>query len=291
MSDPVVVRGVDGIPIATFSASLRSPTGLQYPVVGIWSASSDIGILKEVQRGDVALGTGGAKYNAFGAPTTTDLGTTAFAANLTLGGAVNSNNDKGIWKGTSVGGFGLVAREGELAAGTAQFGGLAFGNMVMNNAGLVAFKGHLKVGTAGVNFDNDTGVWAENFGGGRRLVAREGDIAPETGGLRFESFHGIIIGPDGQVAFAATLRGAGVNSTNNSGIWAEDSVFGLRKVARRGDAFLVAPGDLRTINHLRAAGTSGGGDGRPVAFNAMGRLAFGATFTNNTGGVFVAMLP
>jgi len=99
------------------------------------------------------------------------------------------------------------------------------------------------------------------------------------------------MGPDGEVAFAATLRGAGVNSTNDSGIWAEDSLFGLRKVARNGAAFLVAPGDARTISRLKVAGISGGGDGRPVAFNAMGRLAFGATFTNNTGGVFVAILP
>ncbi len=70
----------------------------------------------------------------------------------------------------------------------------------------------------------------------------------------------------GQTAFAAHLTGSGVDSTNNLGIWSEDSA-GLALVARSGNQ---APGTANGVNFSSGF--------LPVLNNA-GLTAFSASLT------------
>ena len=92
----------------------------------------------------------------------------------------------------------------------------------------------------------------------------------------------------GQTTFWGVVGGPGVNSTNDTGIWAEDPDGLLRLVAREGCVFEVAPGDQRTITFLNLILGSGGEDGKSSGFNDQGEVAFQASFTDGTSGIFVA---
>jgi uncharacterized protein YjbI with pentapeptide repeats len=69
----------------------------------------------------------------------------------------------------------------------------------------------------------------------------------------------------------------------------------LHLIAREGDLLEVAPGDFRTIKDFGNSGSlygfygdTGNSDGRPSGFNNLGQLAFQATFTDGTSGIFVS---
>jgi hypothetical protein len=92
----------------------------------------------------------------------------------------------------------------------------------------------------------------------------------------------------GQIAFAAKLTHPGVNLRNDYGIWAESIDGELTLIVRTGELLEVAPGDFRTIDRFQFIGSSGNQDGRNSLFNERGQLAFGATFTDGTSGIFVS---
>jgi hypothetical protein len=97
--------------------------------------------------------------------------------------------------------------------------------------------------------------------------------------------------PNGQVAFNAQLTGPGITTTNDSGLWAQDSLGALQKIIREGDAFEIAPGDLRTVLSFSTISNTTGLDGRRSMFNEASELVFSATFTDGTSGVFVSTVP
>ena len=92
----------------------------------------------------------------------------------------------------------------------------------------------------------------------------------------------------GQIAFAASLTGSGVDSMNDRGIWATDHTGALQLIARTGDLLEVAPANFRTIRELYFVAGASNSDGRPSGFNNFGQLAFWARFTDGTEGVFVS---
>jgi hypothetical protein len=92
----------------------------------------------------------------------------------------------------------------------------------------------------------------------------------------------------GQIAFRAELIGDGVDSSNDRGIWATDANGDLQLIARTGDQLEVAPGDSRTLAELDFVSVSNNSDGRRSAFNNVGQLAFWASFTDGSQGVFVS---
>jgi hypothetical protein len=224
-------------------------------------------------------------------------GQVAFRAALQIGGGVTGLNDSGYWSQGS-GPLALVAREGDPAPGApagSVFGHLS-NSLILNAAGHTAFVGTLQNGLGGVTFSNDSGIWSDRSGA-LELVAREGSQAPGTpSGANFDfmprSSASIVLNSAGQMAVFASLRSGsgGVNSFNNSGIWAEDVAGVLRLIVRRGDLLEVAPGDFRTVSSLSFRGDSGNEDGRGSGFNDLGQVAFIATFTDSTSGVFVSNL-
>lgn len=248
-----------------------------------------------VRSGSQAPGTpSGVNYSgfSFSSPGLNAAGQAAFFATLT-GSGVDQTNGQGIWSGTS-GDLGLVARAGSPATdapGTANFHSF-IGAPVLNESGQTAFAGFL----AGSSSDGGIvrgplGIWSESTRA-LALVALEGEQAPGTAsGVDFE---GIVPSPvlnaAGQTVFLATVSGSGVTSLNDRGIWATDLDGELQLIVREGDSLEVAPSEFRIISTLGFIGGTGNGDGRASGFNDRGQLAFMASFTDGSSGVFVSNL-
>jgi hypothetical protein len=183
----------------------------------------------------------------------------------------------------------LLAREGSPAPGAGSSVFSQFGLPRLNRAGETAFLASLS-GPA-VSADNDAGVWY-GLPGEVRLVAREGDQAPGTPlGVTFAEFDpsSPAVNAGGQIAFQARLTGAGVNSSNNRGIWATDRVGQLKLIVRTGDQLEIAPGDSSTVSGLSFVG-HGDDEGGPKSLNDHGELAFLALFTSSRSGAYVSSL-
>jgi hypothetical protein len=261
---------------------------------GIWSER--LGSLALVARsGYQAPGTpSGVNFLGFDpAIALNDAAQTAFQADLT-GSGVNDANNAGIWSEGS-GSLALVARSGSEAPGTP--GGTLFREfpdfpLKLNSAGQMAFLARLT--GSGVDATNDYGIWLESSGT-LALIAREGEHAPGTpNGVTFASdlgaesaiFYRPGLNNAGQVAFQASLSGLGVDSSNDFGIWATDPAGVLQLVARKGESLELAPGDFRTVQgfYLLANNVMGNSDG----FNNLGQIAFSASFTDGSSGIFVS---
>lgn len=210
-------------------------------------------------------------------------------------GGVTTSNDRGVWIAPAAGRFVLVAREGDAAPGTptgavfADFSALTFIDTAPH--GRVAVIASLKTTSGGVTTATDTGIWAQDGLSAMQLVAREGSAAAGTGtGVVFGTFSGLSENVSGHLGFAATLTGTDVTTANDAGLWGQNAAGELKLVARKGAAFLVAPGITRTIATLGFIGGSGGGDGLSDGWTDAERMAFSATFTDGTSGIFIASL-
>ena len=253
---------------------------------GIWSEGG--GSLALVARAGNAAPDTSAVFSSLGSPVLNNMGRTAFTGRL-IGPDIVSRNDGGIWSEGS-GSLALVAREGSEAPGTnANF--ISLDSPVLNAAGHTAFSGSLT--GPGIDNHNASGIWSEG-GGSLTLVARAGDAAPGTNAT-FNHFSRIIpsLNSAGQTAFAGRLVGPEIDGSNDRGIWAQDPLGVLTLIAREGDLLDVDDGpetDFRTIRFLHFAGGTGNEDGRASSFNDLGQLAFIATFTNGSSGIFVSNL-
>jgi hypothetical protein len=205
----------------------------------------------------------------FRGPVLNDAGQVAFRANLT-GSGVDSTNQLGVWsEGSS--NLGLVARTGSSAPGGGTFAtvkdatntDLEIFSPNLNEAGQVAFWGGLSNG--------NVGIWSEGSGS-LALVAREGTPAPGTpSGVSFW-FAGLIpnnspffeipplLNNAGQTSFTGALKGSGVNSTNDTGLWSEGT-GSLSLAMRSGNQAVGLPSgvnyDCPLAVSLNDAGQSG----------------------------------
>ena len=128
-------------------------------------------------------------------------------------------------------------------------------------------------------------------------LVREGDAAPGAGsGFVFKNKSGnpfgqYLLNNDGRAAFTASFGLAGDDSSSNFGLWAEDPSGGLALVLSAGEAIEVAPGDFRTLSSqtpfVLALG-AGVENGDPTYFNDAGQIAFRASFTDGSAGIFLA---
>ncbi|XAL99913.1 PEP-CTERM sorting domain-containing protein [Phycisphaeraceae bacterium D3-23] len=178
-------------------------------------------------------------------------------------GGVTSDNNAGIWQGSS-----LLVREGDQADGTpagAEFFILSV--PTVNASGQYAFRGVLRIGSGGVGTQNNVGIWLDSG-----LIAREGNQAGGTpSGSVFEEFRNLRINDSGQVAFLGELHlgGGGVTLLSDTGIW-------------RGSTLLAREGS-------QAGGVANGivfanMTNNPVISNS-GHVAYRANLTTGAGGV------
>ncbi len=160
-----------------------------------------------------------------------------------LAGNVTQSNNSGFWL-ASPGGVELVIREGESAPGAAP--GVVFSNPSASDSFsrfAMGSNNHIVLtalitGPGVVPWVNDLGLWSGQAGS-LALAARTGDPAPGAGSdARFSDIGSAVVNRNGVVAFRAQIAGAGVDSSNDTGIWW--GVPGnLQLIAREGDP---APG-------------------------------------------------
>lgn len=199
---------------------------------------------------------------------------------------LNNSGEIAFQGSTSDGGYGIwsdrdglhaVARSGQSTPGLPGETFRDFANAVLNASGHVAFSAFLTSGKQG--------LWSEG-NGELTLVANAGDQAPGAPtGVTFFGFGNGSLNGRGQLAFKAFLTG--LESADANGIWVHDVDGLLRAIVRSGDSIEVAPGDVRTVSSVGFVGGSGNEDGRHSAFNDLGQLAFQASFTDGTQGIFV----
>ena len=179
----------------------------------------------------------GVVYDSFVFVNANAAGQVAFEAMLRN---MPADQDVGYWV-RGGGSIFLVTRESKHAPGLPA--AVTFGQMGsaigIGDDGTVAFCA-LLAGT-GVTSDNDSSLWAGKPGA-LKLIAREGDAAPELDpGVVFDDFlyaSTVDIAPavssKGRVAFLARVRGPGITDTNNDGLWVQDGDGVLRLVLREG---------------------------------------------------------
>jgi hypothetical protein len=140
---------------------------------------------------------------------------------------------------------------------------------------------------------NDSGIWSEG-GTGLQLIARENDPAPGVpAGVLFDVLSAPAMNATGRLVFTADLRGTGVTTANNTGLWAQDDNGALALILREGDAVDVDDGpgiDMRTVSQIGFWSDGAGEDGARTGLNEVGELVFTAAFTDSSTGVFVVDL-
>lgn len=263
---------------------------------GIWSEGGGLGLALVARGGDPAPGTpNGVTFDSFFAFSIARLnsnGQTVFSGRLT-GAGVNSTNSNGIWIENAGEGLTLFARAGSQAPGMptgTNFISLGFPNI--NAAGHLVFSATL----TGTNVDgtNDFSLWSEGADGSLSVVAREGDAVPgASSGINFSFFYSPVLNSNGQTAFMGLVSGAGIDDSNDRGIWAEDMFGNVHLIALEGDLLDVDDGpgtDFRTIRELSFYGRSGNDDGFRSGFNDLGQIAYRAAFTDGSEGIFISNL-
>jgi hypothetical protein len=101
-------------------------------------------------------------------------------------------------------------------------------------------------------------------------IARTGGAVPSCPGVQFDTIDQPSIAASGHVVFTARLRGSGVTSTNDSGLFAYHADTGLMLVSRTGRAMMAGtasrtPVELQTVI---------GGDGRATCMTETGSLVY-----------------
>lgn len=272
-------------------ASLLSGSGVDSSNdKGVWSnVSGSLSLV--VRKGSPAPGLPGVTFDElFNTGNINNAGQIAFAAGLSNQSAL-FNHDS-LWFYNSGNMTPLFVR-GEHPPGTPA--GVTYDLFgfwpALNEAGQV-LTGVLLAGS-GVDASNQLAVYLSDSAGNQKLILRDGDQAPDAPpGVVFytvpESFTEGMLNDRGQVAIGQQLAGAGVDVSNDYGIWATDSTGALQLIAREGDQLEVAPGDFRTISELDRTYHTANSNGWPSNFNNVGQIAFWASFTDGSQGVFVS---
>lgn len=232
--------------------------------LGLWSEGAGVLALVAREGSEPPDTAPDVAFDFFATVVLNDAGQTAFLAGL-VGQTVDDTNGIGIWSEGS-GTPALVARTGSQAPDTSAGTVFSFFDSLatlLNAAGRTVIRGSL-TGGAGMN---GRGIWSEGAGS-LALLAREEVQAPGTpSGVTFLFLlNAPVINASGKTAFQGFLIGAGVDGTNNNGIWSEGSgALGL--VARAGDP---APGTAIGVDFLSVLN-------EPIGLNDAGQTVFPAT--------------
>jgi hypothetical protein len=125
-----------------------------------------------------------------------------------------------------------------------------------------------------------------------QLIVRSGDKLPKT--APGETVLTIAILPAGnklgQIVFRADLDGPGIDPITRMAYWATDTRGVIHKIARAGEPFVVAPGDVRIVSSIEAVLGSGGNSGGVMAFNDHGELAYKLSFSDGSQAIVVSTI-
>lgn len=267
---------------AVFFSTVNSDSG---STQGIWTSPGSEQLVLAAAGGQ-ALAAGVTILDLGHSPRIDSSGRAVFFGALS-GANVNVSNDSAYlaFDGSVLT---VLAREGDAVA---ELPGLALGQLPRDyslaGAGRLAFTAAL-VGP-GVDATNNSAQMTVAANGSLDVIVREGDAAQDVGGdAAYAVFTQPLLSESGAVAFTAFLRGTAVTQASNTALVAGDDGDELVLVARTGQLFEVASGDVRTINHISF--DQGRSQWGLAQRNESGRLVFKLAFTNGTHGLFAADL-
>lgn len=262
----------------TFTASITIGGGVATTNdTGIWAETAS-GLTLVAREGAAAPGIeAGAVFDDLASPSDSPVlnhhGRVAFAAQLRVGaGGVTIGNDFGIWVADD-GELTLALREGASAPAPNGATFRHFGEVQINDAGSLLFRGLLNPGPGAVTADNDDALWLRR-GDDITLVAREGGQAPgAAAGANYGAFSFAALNNHDRAAFSGYLQveAGGVTANNNAAVWS-GAAGDVRLVARENDQ---APGALGGVFS----------DFFTPNINTAGQVAFMAMLKPNVGGV------
>jgi hypothetical protein len=216
----------------------------------------------------------GVTFSSASYPVLSANGQIAFSGNLS-GPGFDADNSDGMWIDSG----GTLTRVMQEGAPIPMIPGATFGDVKnqfsINSQGEISFPSDLNIGTTSLD-----ALWT-TAGGNLQLVAQQGgQAAGLASGITYgsNSFQSAVLNNRGQMAFGGFLTGAsqGVNSTNNSAVWAWDNGVATL-LAREGDQVPDLP-----------SGVLFAGIGRELMINDNGQVAFradlkgtGVTNSNN----------
>jgi hypothetical protein len=258
----------------------------------VWSEGS--GSLAMVARqGSPVPGMPGVTFDAvFATGAINNAGQCVIVAGLSSDPPPVGFGGDSVWFADS-GNLTLIARRGTHAPGTPS--GVNFEDFgswsLLNETGQALLN--VLLSGAGVDDSNDEALFLRDAVGNLSLAHRFGDQAPGTpAGTVFAGNPALgyarVLNNVGQLAITSPVAGPGVDSSNDHGIWATDRSGAQQLIVRKGDELEVAPGDFRTVSELGFVGDNGNSNGWSSAFNNFGQVAFWASFTDGTQGVFVS---
>jgi len=254
-------------------------------------------LFRVAQANDPAPGLPpGIRHGFMGNPTLTQDGGVAFDSQLSSGiaGQVNTSNDTAVFAGTSAASITLLMREGDTApvpgrtdltySGPPGFHTSSGGNVVVTSR------------LGGPPNAPRSGVFVGTVVQGLSAVALEGARAPGTpANVRFRdafsdpAFTRAAINAHGQAAFAASV---GTNTTNlQDALYFFDPEQGLILIARAGGTMEVKPGVTKTVSFVDLARPGNGQNFGGGPLDDDGTVAYQASFTDGTTGIFTATIP
>jgi hypothetical protein len=251
---------------------------------GLWAESEDGELLLIARDGDPAIGFGDAtRLYGQGVGLWSNSGSTMIWGGIFeyIGG---THGHEARWVGPPTGPFTLV--DSTITQFQGQDSELIIeggGHLFVEDDGKGILRGSLRHGQGGVDDSNDEIIWDERTG---KIILREGDNAPGTPeAIRFRgSFGGTVINSAGKLALLAGLSG----SSQDFGIFAQDSKGNLQLIARNGEIVELAPGDLRVVDRIRFGIDEPPGSGGPRdVMSELGEVALTLQFGDASEGVFI----
>jgi T5SS/PEP-CTERM-associated repeat protein len=239
---------------------------------GIWFGSPG-SVQLVVREGDPIPGAGaGQNFGPITATTNFSLNSAGHVAFANTATGFTPSTNEIIFAGDPTN-LQQLASEGSPAPGMpagAVFGPLSSAHPVINANDQVAF---LATGTGGgVLINDDEAIWS-GPAGRLRIVVREDAQAPgvATGTRHADPPSQFHLNSAGQLVFQGALVGTGVTTSNDSAIFATDTIGQLRLVVREGDSL-----SGETITKLSLVGglSSGGEDGRRSPISDNGEIVF-----------------
>ncbi len=243
--------------------------------VGIYDQTSEI-----VRQGDAAPGLPGQTVRNIRSFATNDAGDIALQADLGHAGTqghIFLNDNVVAATGGSV---------SALAGATYTFFPSSSASSIeINASGDVAFEAFFE--GAGITADNNLAIMTQD-----RIIARKGDAAPGIAGAYFSEFFDVLLSDRGTAVIQATLSGAGIDTTNNYGFFAETAPGELHLVARRGDNLALGGGiftnDLTSVSMFSGALSQ---NGDQFVFGAAAAGFNGIFSVDLSGGMAAVPLP
>jgi hypothetical protein len=288
------VTGNGTAPVSTSTSSLQPSATYYYRLTSqyggitdfgntetfITPPSSDSSALSQLfLTGANATTLSGATFTDFGFPAINKNADTAFQGYVSYG-VSGSKILGGTWttiNGTTslAAGIGLSAPDGAVFSG--------IGEPILDDARRMTFAGYLKIGFGAVAASNSAGIWQVASNGTISKIARAGENATGATGTVFSTFNKLVAG-NGGIAFTATLASGSstVNSTNNTGLWAQNSAGSLVLVARTG----ASP--TPTLRNFTIFNAETAQNSQSRHFNESGDLVLAATFGNGSTGIYRA---